>query len=236
MTTALEIKPGKYRTRDGRVAEVTGGSVVMGDGQTYDVSGVIGPFFAPTAWMANGATWHPSHSIEEHGNDLIERIEDEKAECTVKFRRYEYFPSFDRTITKPEGTFGVVPVAGKVLWESGPLRLVSQPRKHVSDAAWEAIQKSDVDTGTFSVTREYVEELTRKRGCMYRTVEEMDELERRANACGMDRDTSELLAFAERRIARLEAENESLSRQLRSRERNKESAGTGKKWRWGPMV
>lgn len=40
----------------------------------------------------------------------------------------------------------------------------------------------------------------------------------------------------EAKIARLEAENESLSRQLRSRAINAEPASSGKVWRWSPLV
>lgn len=44
------------------------------------------------------------------------------------------------------------------------------------------------------------------------------------------------VAALEAKIARLEAENESLSRQLRSRALNSEPASAGKVWRWSPMV
>lgn len=191
---ALEIKPGKYRTRDGRVAEVTGGSVVMGDGRTYDVSGVIGPFFAPTAWMANGATWHPSHSIEEHGNDLIERIEDESKseEKEVRLTGRQYAkggfiesPKFPEAMMNID--FGTVPVKGNII------------------AATDGRNIADPKSNDFIA--EFLSLMWRSR-----------------------------VAELEAKIARLEAENESLSRQLRSRERNKEPARAGKVWRWSPMV
>ena len=234
---SLEVRPGKYRTRDGRVADVRADKWYTGH-------------FVGEAGDAKHLTWDSDGRRErgfQSSLDLIERIEDEKAkECTVKFRKYEYLTSFDRTITKPEGTIGLVPVVGKVLWESGPLRLASAPRQHVSDAAWEAIEKRDGKSGAIVVTREYVEELTRQRGCMYRTVEEIDDLERRANAQINEKSTASChearmwaeseLDAARAKIARLEAENESLSRQLRSREINKEPTSTGKRWRWSPMV
>lgn len=44
------------------------------------------------------------------------------------------------------------------------------------------------------------------------------------------------LDCAAKTIANLEAEVESLSRQLRSREINAETVSTGKRWRWSPLL
>lgn len=117
------------------------------------------------------------------------------------------------------------PVAGKVLWESGPMNLrVPDDDFHVSYGAREEIRRVDGD--------EYEHQFyaavywCAARNLKLITIGEWDG----------PPIISEKEAALNSKIARLEAENESLSRQLRSRERNKESAGTGKKWRWGPMV
>ena len=199
--SALEIKPGKYRTRDGWMAEVTGGPVIMGDGKTYDVSGLVGPLRVPTAWMANGATWHPSHRIGEHGNDLIERIEDEpKAEDSV--------------------------------------------RRYITDAAWQNIVKK---RGYGEEAMALSEKAQRAEGNVVVAAEEFDLIVAAARvvdtantyakeACGIVGNAQAALDEAKQRITRLEAENESLSRQLRSRAINAEPASSGKVWRWSPLV
>ena len=197
--SALVIKPGKYRTHDGKVATIASIKDGVAEGTVGD-----GPF--------NGWCW----LIEDDGSNphLIERIEDEpKAEDrSVKFRKCEIPGFVDRTITKPVGTvhFRASRFPGDDF--------------HVSYGAREEIRR--VDGNMYETQFCAAVKWCAQRNLKLITMGEWDgppiipEKEAALNA----------------KIARLEAENESLSRQLRSRERNKEPASAGKVWRWSPMV
>lgn len=246
MTTALEIKPGKYRTRGGEIVAIE--SIKNGIAYTENEC-LVGLSW----WACNGSNNNFLGDQTPNDRDLIERIEDEKAEdCTVKFRKYEYFPSFDRTITKPEGAISLVQVAGKVLWESGPLKLADPVRQYISDGAWrsikshrrygddarEACEKSQRIEGNYVLSEAEYDALVGAAATptadMAEKKDNKTEILRSIEAAVMPwrARVDELMALCDK----LEAENESLSRQLRSREINKEPTSTGKRWRWSPMV
>lgn len=170
--------------------------------------------------VAHGKTFSGqpvSFALLAHGvsaGNLIERIEDEpKAEDRlVKFRKCEIPGFVDRTITKPVGTVH--------------LRASRFPDDdfHVSYGAREEIRR--VDGNMYETQFCAAVKWCAQRNLKLITMGEWDgppiipEKEAALNA----------------KIARLEAENESLSRQLRSRAINAEPASSGKVWRWSPLV
>lgn len=197
--SALEIKPGKYRTVDGKVATIASVNGCIAEGAILD-----GPFSA-YCWLLDDNGCNPH---------LIERIEDDpKAEDGSRI----------------VGAVECSVEAGK------PVR--GFVTKAAYDALWNVIG-CERDS--------YIRELTTAR-CMVLTADEYDALVQTARvvdtantyvkeACAVVGEVRAAVDHAKKRIASLEAENESLSRQLRSRELNKEPASAGKVWRWSPMV
>lgn len=202
--SALEVKPGKYRTRNGIDVDV-----VSNDGGSPELPfcGLVGSF--AVCWRSDGT------STRGYGTfDLIERIEDEPkaeeqnrivgaVECSVETGK---------------------PVRGFVT-------------KAAYDALWNVIG-CERDS--------YIRELTTAR-CMVLTADEYDALVQAARVVedckfyvktveGFAQHAQAVTDEQRKQITRLEAENESLSRQLRSRERNKEPASARKVLRWSPMV
>lgn len=234
---ALEIKPGKYRTRGGDVADVRRDPY-------SDVESYIGKI------GERHCGWHKDGRASmycETDADLIERIEDEpKAEeKTVGIRKYEYVCGIDLASGSDQtGVAWPFPVASNVIWESGPRKLDDSERRYISDGAWRSIKshrRFDDDD------REACEKSQRIEGNYVLSEAEYDALAQAARvvdtantyakeACGIVGNAQAALDDATKRIARLEAENESLSRQLRSRALNSEPVTTGKPWRWSPMV
>jgi len=68
----LPITPGRYRTRDGRMATVT---FIQPSGK-YPVEGEM-PFLGAQEWTPTGRWWNDR---EENEKDLVSRIEDEPQE------------------------------------------------------------------------------------------------------------------------------------------------------------
>jgi hypothetical protein len=200
---ALEIKPGKYRTRDGQIVSV---GLDMADPPQ-----VIGRLNgAMMSWRSDGR----ASNQKETPIDFIARIEDEpKAE------------DGSRIVGAVECSVGT----GK------------QVRGFVTKAAYDALWN------VIGCERDsYIRELTTAR-CMVLTADEYDALVQAARvvdtantyakeACAVVGEVRAAVDHVKKRIASLEAENESLSRQLRSRALNSEPVATGKKWRWSPMV
>lgn len=228
MTAALEIKPGWYRTRDGGRIEVVSEAVahIAAAGYAWEVRRESGDVFGVTA---DGRYWSKwlKPEMPDDSADLIERIEDEpKAEeGAVKFRNYEYVCSVDLSSGSDQTSVSTVPVAGKVTWASKPKSLrVPDDDFHVSYGAREEIRRVD---GHMYETQF----CAAVKWCAARNLKLVAMHEWDGPPICSDRE-----AMLNGKIARLEAENESLSRQLRSRELNKEPATGGKVWRWSPLV
>lgn len=159
------------------------------------------------------------------GAPAAKRIKDEPRlkEGTVKFRNYEY--GIDLSSGSDQTSVSTVPVVGKVTWDCKPKSLrIPDDDFHVSYGAREEIRR--VDGHMYETQFCAAVKWCAQRNLKLITMWEWDgppiipETEAVLNA----------------KIARLEAENESLSRQLRSRELNKEPATGGKVWRWSPLV
>lgn len=186
----LEIKPGKYRTRCGEIARI---DEVTESGPIGAINGL------------EGYEWFPGGKTLKDGSpqvfDLIERIEDEKAEdkCTVKLQKYEYVCGIDLADSRTDmSTATLVPVFG------------------AHSMVGNVIQTTE--TTPFTNEKKYSE-------ADHQFGVELVAMRWSARA-----------AELEAKIAKLEAENESLSRQLRSRKINEKPVSTGKLWRWSPMI
>lgn len=248
--SALEIKPGKYRTRDGSIATVTNPAdqYWVDHGYAWRAADANGAeFFVTADGRYRSKELYGDCKRTEWPLDLIERIEDEpKAEeKTVGIRKYEYVCGIDLASGSDQtGVAWPFPVASNVIWESGPRKLDDSERRYISDGAWRSIKshrRFDDDD------REACEKSQRIEGNYVLSEAEYDALAQAARvvdtantyakeACGIVGNAQAALDEATKRIARLEAENESLSRQLRSRALNSEPVTTGKPWRWSPMV
>lgn len=180
---ALEIKPGKYRARDGSIVTVTNPTdqYWVGHGYAWRAADAKGIEFFVTA--DGRYRLYGDRKRMEAPLDLIERIEDEpKAEekCQQKF----------------------------------PLRFA------VSGMDAASVGDDQTCVVTAASSRENL----------------VDETLKQFTAEFLSLGWRAKVAALEAKIARLEAENESLSRQLRSRALNSEPASAGKVWRWSPMV
>lgn len=136
--------------------------------------------------------------------------------------RYEGMTIIERA--QPPG-----PDLGKAMKEAEKAALGFPHRnRHISDAAWKALA---LNSGWSDSVRADCERLYRRSGTVVLSGEEYDELTaNQAKGAGLS------ALCAQKTIANLEAEVESLSRQLRSREINAETVSTGKRWRWSPLL
>lgn len=202
--SALEIKPGKYRTRGGCIVTVTNPAdqYWIDHGYAWRVIDVSGQdTFVTVDGRYRSNQLYGVDANDESPFDLIERIEDEpKAEESA--------------------------------------------RRYITDGAWQNIVKK---RGYGEEARDFSEKAQRAEGNVVVAAEEFDLIVAAARvidtantyakeACGIVGNAQAALDEATKRIARLEAENESLSRQLRSRKLNSEPVTTGKKWRWSPSL
>jgi hypothetical protein len=246
MTAALGIKPGKYRTRDGHIVTI----------ENKDRYGEWAGRLADQVlhWHAKGNYYN----FGEHERDLIERIEDQpqggmmsapsgivsfggltgslskfNGSHTLKEQTCEFgcFTSWTgdrvtRSDCPQHGAQTGTPVTGGFTTRSFQAKASSFPDNdfHVSYGARDAIRANDGDL--------YERQLsTAVMWCAARNLKLVAMHEWDGPPICSDRE-----AMFNERIARLEAENESISRQLRSREVNKEPVSTGKRFRWSPMV
>lgn len=104
----------------------------------------------------------------------------------------------------------------------------ARQEQHITDAAWESMAE-----GLWKPCRRAdSDESYRSAGVMVVTVAEWEAAQRRQNPPPFP----PALAALEAKVAKLEAENESLSRQLRSRDLNREPVATKPVFRWGRPV
>lgn len=186
MTTALEIKPGKYRTREGSVLEIVHQSDHYWFERGYAwraISDLGREVFLTVDGRYRSQALYGNEARHDSPLDLIERIEDEPKHWT--------------------------PIAPMF-----PLMPVSVGL----DVS--AVGKDQTCVVTGAIDRRALEDSK-----LHEFTLDVVSLAWRARV-------SEL----EAKIARLEAENESLSSQLRSRAINAEPASSGKVWRWSPLV